>query len=233
MPQPLSAREARAARRRTSRASRARRCPTDLDASLRPYQEVGVDWLVVPARRRARRGARRRHGSRQDAADDLRAARPHARRVPEERRLQLGGRRSRASARPPHRHLPRRRARARSPTPTSRSRPTPCCASTSSTSPTRSWDIVVLDEAQAIKNPDEPDRARGVPAARQVPRRAQRHAGREPPRGALEHHALREPRPARRAQRLPGALSTADRGGRRRTPRSGCARRSARSSCAA
>ena len=48
------------------------------------------------------------------------------------------------------------------------------------------WDTVVLDEAQAIKNPDSQVARAAYRSARRLSRRAQRHAGREPPRRALE-----------------------------------------------
>ena len=107
---------------------------------------------VVPARRRARRRPRRRHGPRQDAADDLRPSRPRARRVPEERRLQLG-RRDRA--------LPSRRPRSRSIHGAKRALDPHADVTLTTYAVLRldtgalaaeAWDVVVLDEAQAIKN---------------------------------------------------------------------------------
>ena len=71
------------------------------------------------------------------------------------------------------------------------------------------WDTVVLDEAQAIKNPDSQVARAAFELRGRLPRRAHRHAGREPPRRAVEPAALHEPRPARRPRRLPGALRAA------------------------
>jgi SNF2 family DNA or RNA helicase len=78
------------------------------------------------------------------------------------------------------------------------------------------WDTVILDESQAIKNAD----SQAARAAFRLPagfrRGAHRHAGGEPSRRAVESDALREPGPARRPTRLRGALRASDRGGRRR-----------------
>jgi hypothetical protein len=65
------------------------------------------------------------------------------------------------------------------------------------------------------QEPRQPGRARGLPAARELPRGALRHARGEPPRGAVEPDALRQPGAARGAERLRRALREARRGGRR------------------
>ena len=84
----------------------------------------------------------------------------------------------------------RRRRRRRSP-PTA-----PRCA-TSRRSPTIEWARVVLDEAQAIKNPanDTSQQLRRIPRAHA--RRAHRHADRERPRRPLGDPRLHQPRPRR------------------------------------
>ncbi len=82
------------------------------------------------------------------------------------------------------------------------------------------WQALVLDEAQAIKNPGQPDRARGVRAAGVVSPGAHRNPGREPPRRALEPDALREPWAAwwplrvRRPPCAPDRRGAGGRGGR-------------------
>ena len=186
--------------------------PEGLTATLRSYQRQGVDWLSFL--RDAGLGARpgRRHGPRQDAADALRPARAHAGRLPEERRLQLGRRDRALPAGPAHGHLPRAQARARPrrrrdaddlrPAPARRAAPR--AGRVGRRGPRR---------GAGHQEPREPDGARRLRAAREVPHRPQRHAGREPPRRALERHALRQPGPARRRERLPGALLRPHRGG--------------------
>ena len=57
-----------------------------------PLPAAGRELALVPPRRGARRGARRRHGPRQDAAGALRGPRARARGLPAERGAQLGGR---------------------------------------------------------------------------------------------------------------------------------------------
>jgi hypothetical protein len=71
------------------------------------------------------------------------------------------------------------------------------------------WDTVILDEAQAIKNPDSQVGARRLPPARGLARCPVRHADREPPRRAVEPAALHQPRPARLAPRLPTTATEA------------------------
>ena len=211
--------------------------PADLTATLRAYQQQGVNWLAFLRGAGPGRRARRRHGPRQDAAGDVRVRRragTHAGRLPDQRALQLGGR---AGA------LPSRR-----------------CASPSTTAPGRALDAtrrrhadqlrdpaprreraggadagdaVVLDEAQAIKNPDSQTARAAYALPAGVPPGADRHAGREPPRRAVEPDALREPRPARRARRLRRALRAPDRRRAARARPRRCASASARSCCAA
>ena len=80
------------------------------------------------------------------------------------------------------------------------------------------WDIVVLDEGQAIKNLGSQTARAAFELRGKFRVAAQRHARREPPRGALERDALRQPGAARRRQRLPGALREPH---RERQPRGG------------
>ncbi len=55
--------------------------PERFDGTLRPYQERGVGWLVVPRPARPRRVPRRRHGTRQDRPADRDAPRRPGRRA--------------------------------------------------------------------------------------------------------------------------------------------------------
>ena len=170
-PPPPGLDRLRAARRRVSNGCPTRRLPSDLTATLRAYQHQGVDWLAFL------RGA----GLGGILADDMglgktlqamcvACARPRdARRLPDERPLQLGRASSRAFVR--------------------------ACASPSITGRARSFDatadvtlttyaILRLD-AKALaarsfgarrarrgagdQEPGQPDGARGVRAARRLP----------------------------------------------------------------
>ena len=64
-------------------------------------------------------------------------------------------------------------------------------------SPKIAWRLVVLDEAQAIKNPRRQADARGQAARRARADRAHRHAGREPARRSVVDLRLPQPGPAR------------------------------------
>ena len=68
------------------------------------------------------------------------------------------------------------------------------------------WDTVILDESQTIKNPDSQVARAAYRLQGALARHAVRHADREPARRAVEPAPLHEPRPARRPHRLPGAL---------------------------
>ncbi len=128
--------------------------PADLTATLRPYQRQGVNWLAFL------RGA----GLGGLLADDMGLGktlqamcgvrRADAGGGADQRALQLAGR---ARALPVHHSrwpsTTAPAARSIQP-PTSRSRATRSCASTAPSSPRETWRTVVLDEAQAIKNPD-------------------------------------------------------------------------------
>ena len=192
----------------------------ELRGTLRPYQQVGVRWLHLLSRARPRRLPRRRHGPRQDHPGALAPAR-----AARERRATSGGRacswrrprcsptgrrRSSASRRAsrsmvahPRRCRPtssksRRRPRS-SPASTSSSRATArCCASPGWRPP--SWDLVVLDEAQAIKNPD----AKQTRAVKKLEARARialtGTPDREPARRSLVDLRLHQPGPARLGQ---------------------------------
>ena len=98
--------------RAAARGAHTRRCA--------PTSRQGVDWLSFLRDAGLGARARRRHGPRQDAADALRPSRAGARRLPEERRLQLGRRDRALPPGPSHRDLPRAEARARPRAPTSR-----------------------------------------------------------------------------------------------------------------
>ena len=165
-------------RRRVAPAARARR------VRRRAPQLPGRGARVarLPRHGRARRLPRARHGSRQDADDARAPARrrghgPGAGDRAARGRRQLDRRsralHSRAARRRAPRREPRRaptRSRPRSPTPTSSSPPTaPRCA-TSTRSPRSQWARVVLDEAQAIKNPanDTSQQLRRIPARSRI-----------------------------------------------------------------
>ena len=77
-----------------------------------------------------------------------------------------------------------------------------------------SWDCVVLDEAQNIKNPDSQVAAGRLRPAGEGPHRADGDAGREPPRRALESVPLPESRTAGRPRGFRGAHRAAHRGRR-------------------
>ncbi len=173
--------------------------PADLDATLRTYQEHGVDWLSFL--RDAELGA--------VLADDMglgktlqtiAALRGRALVVcPKSVLVQLGGGDRALSSEAPRRALPRPVARAR---------------------PEGGRDAHdVCDPAHRHREPggrglgrrrprrsagdqerEQPDGARRVRASGALPRGAQRHAGREPARGAVERHALRQPGAARRQE---------------------------------
>ena len=93
--------------------------------------------------------------------------------------------------------------------------------------PQRDVALVVLDEAQAIKNPGA-RQTRAVKALRaRVPARAHRHAGREPPRRSVVALRLPQPRPARlaprRSPRSSSSSASATHGSLRAAARAGAA----------
>ena len=96
-------------------------------------------------------------------------------------------------------------------TTTSSSRPTTSPRGTSTRSPSSTWDRLLLDEAQDVKNPAT-KRAR---ALRRLPARRQgrddRHADREPARRALGDHGHRQPGPARLPRLVRAHVRAADR----------------------
>ena len=171
---------------------------------------------ALPRRARPRRDPRRRHGPRQDDPDPGpppgREARRPARRagargLPDQRRRQLGGRGGALRARPA-------RARAstaptapsaspRSPRPISCSRPTRSCRATPTRSlPVRAGSCVVLDEAQAIKNPASKAAQTACRLKARPPPLPHRHAGREPPGRAVVAVRVPDAGPAGRAAPL-------------------------------
>ena len=218
--------------------SRPSPCRAGLQATLRPYQTEGVAFLQRLRAERRRRRPGRRDGARQDAADDrplLRRTgrgaprRAGARRRADEPRRQLGARARQVRAPPARRRPPRPRAaralargRRRR---TSSSRRTRSSSATRSASREQPFHLVVLDEAQTIKN-----------ARSQARRALERAPGR---RTALcltgtpvENH-LGElwslfdwlvARPPRRRARVPPLLAAADRAARRRRAPRGAAR---------
>ena len=149
-PSPPELEQARPAARGI-RGHPARPPPRGPRAELRAYQQHGVDWLAFL--RDAELGARprRRHGARQDAPDDLRPPRARARRLPEERRLQLG-RRDRAlppGLRTAIYHGPKREL---DPNADVTLTTYAVLRLDADVLAAETWDAVVLDEAQAIKN---------------------------------------------------------------------------------
>ena len=99
------------------------------------------------------------------------------------------------------------------------------------------WARVVLDEAQAIKNPAERHRAAAAPDPRAHARRAHRHADRERPRRPLGDPRLHQPRARRAAaavhrQPVGRRERVAARAGGAAAPSTRCARSTA-SSCSA
>ena len=167
--------------RPTSRPSPAR-APDGLRRRAPQLPGRGAGVARLPRLGRARRLPRARHGPRQDADDARPPARRRRRRARAgdraargRRQLGRGGRalhaRACASSCTTARTAPRpTRSRPRSPTPTSSSPPTaPRCA-TSTRSPTVAWARVVLDEAQAIKNPanDTSQQLRRIPARTRI-----------------------------------------------------------------
>ena len=206
------ARPAGAAGRGLREAARRRRCRRDLTATLRPYQQQGVSWLALPADSGAGRDPRGRHGPRQDAPDALRAG-PGARSW-SARRSVLPNWAAELAA------LPARRSRCASTTgPAARwTRRADVTLTTyamlrldAAALAGEPWDAVVLDEAQAIKNPDS-QVARAAFALAASFRLALSGTPRgEPARGAVEPDALHQPGPARRARDVRGAHGAADR----------------------
>jgi hypothetical protein len=190
--------------------------PDGLRAALRDYQQIGVAWLQFC--RSAGLGAL--------LADDMglgktlqtlaafrRRARP--RRRPHQRapRLARG-----AAPLPPD--APRTRLLRPQARPRSRRDVTLTTyallrldADLLQTHPTRGqpWDLVVLDEAHAIKNPDSQTAQAAFQLPRRGPPRPHRHPRREPPQRALEPFLLPQPRPARRSFGLRRALRPPDR----------------------
>ena len=80
------------------------------------------------------------------------------------------------------------------------------------------WHLVVLDEAQAIKSPDREGNPRGLPARHAPSAVPVGNADREQPRRAMVAIRLSDAGPARFAQELHPPLPHADREGRRRGP---------------
>jgi hypothetical protein len=109
----------------------------------------------------------------------------------------------------------------------------PICATTPTRWRRSAWDAVILDEAQAIKNPDSQVARAAYQLKWRVPRVAVRHAHREPPRGAVEPAALHQPRAARRARDFASATRRRSRPATARPPWRGCAAGCGRSCCAA
>jgi hypothetical protein len=144
--------------------------------------------------------ARRRHGPRQDAPGALRDAGPHARRVPAQRRLQLGGRDREVPPRPEA--SPSTTARGASDRSLRRRVITTYAVLRldADALSKEEWDVRRPRRGAGHQEPRQPGRARRLRAARRAPGRALRHAGREPPRGAVEPAPLHEPGPARRAR---------------------------------
>ena len=142
----------------------------------------GAGLARLPRLRRPRRLPRPRHGPGQDA-DDARPPPGHRRQRsgaghrPARGRRQLGGGGAAVHARPPGRGPPRRRSRQRPPhrargrpRPTSSSPPTAPPSATSTRSRRSRGTRVVLDEAQAIKNPanDTAQQLRRLPARSRI-----------------------------------------------------------------
>ena len=68
------------------------------------------------------------------------------------------------------------------------------------------WNLVILDEAQAIKNPDSQVARAAYALRRRRPAVPDRHADREPPGRAVEPAPLQQPRPAGRPAQLRRSL---------------------------
>ena len=181
--------------------------PPTLQAELRDYQLEGFAWLSRLARWGAGAVPGRRHGPGQDGAGAGGAARSRgggpvpgggadlgvlnwvdeiARFAPTLTHASSGrGRRPRARSSPGW-------ARA-----TCWCQLRPAAPRRRDCWPARHWQMVVLDEAQAIKNAETKRAQAARGAAGRLPAGADRHAGREPPRRAVEPVPLRQSRPAR------------------------------------
>ena len=197
--------------------------PVDLAATLRGYQRDGVDWLVVPAR--APGSARCSPTTWASARRCRRCARTRAATLVVCPTSVLhnwaGGDRAASGPACARSRLPRRRA-ARSIATADVTLTTYALLRLDADAlAAEPWDTVVLDEAQAIKNPDSQVARAAYRLPRALPAGAHRHAGREPARGALEPAALHQPRPARRPQ----ATSTSATPGRSRPASRGAAER--------
>ena len=191
--------------------------PRGLLAELRPYQAVGVRWLSLLQRLGTGRLPGRRHGARQDRAGPGAAARlkerPASRAVPPcswcPASLIANWKAEIDRFAPSLRVLVAHPSEADKPLadigPDDLAGVDLIITTYALTHRLRwlaatEWPLVVLDEAQAIKNPGA-KQAQAVKAlAAQEPRRAHRHARREPPRRPLVALRLPEPRPARLRQ---------------------------------
>jgi hypothetical protein len=184
--------------------------PEGFVGELRSVPGRGAVLDRLPRRRRARWLPGARHGPGQDAhrarpPGPHRRQRPGAGRRPGRSGGQLGGRGR--SVRTPacewscttaiRARRPKSSA-GRSPPPTSSSPPTPRPCATSTCSAATTWRTMVLDEAQAIKNPAS-DTPSSCAASPPHPPRAHRHAHRERPRRPVGHPRLHQPRPGRAA----------------------------------
>ena len=132
-----------------------RRCPPTSPPSCASYQRSGVRWLAFLREAGLGGAARRRHGSGQDAAGAVRAARPHAGGRADERALRLGGAGRALPPRPAHlasTTAPRRALDPRADVTLTSYALLRLDAEALARESTGTR--VVLDEAQAIKNPD-------------------------------------------------------------------------------
>ena len=232
---PAAARARPPARRcsKASSACRRRRCPRISPPTLRAYQQRGRRLARVPARRRPRRRARRRHGPRQDAAGALRVRTGRGRWWCARPACSSTGRRSSRASGPASSVASTTGRRARS------TRPPTHAHHLRAPAPRRRGAVGArLGHGRARRGagdqePRQPGRARRLRAAGGVPPGADRHAGREPARGAVEPAALHQPRPARRARATSRTAARARSPRAARAPRRRCASASARSCCAA
>ena len=194
------------------------------------------------SRRGARRDPRRRDGARQDGADDGGAARSRAARAGDGGRADVGdrqlGRRARA-LRADAAAVVLRRATDRAATLATLGKKDVLISSYGLLArdaerwPRLAFATLVLDEAQAVKNP-RTERAKAARAARRrVPDRADGHAGREPPRRDLEPVRDRVPGLLGSWEQFRDALRRADRARSRRRGARALARCCGRSSCGA
>ena len=186
----------------------------DLRGTLRPYQKIGVSWLAFASSLRPRRLPRRRHGARQDhpgarapaprTSGEGEAARPisswcRPRCSPTGRRRSTA---SRPRCEPSRSSLGHACARAgaswerRSRRHRSRHHHLRHAGAPGSWLRAREWSLVILDEAQAIKNPGSTADAGRESAEGARAHRPHRHARREPPRRSLVDLRLPRPRPA-------------------------------------